>query len=657
MVHLTIDGKQIEVVEGTTVLRAAQQNGIHIPTLCDHPHLTPYGGCRLCLVDIKGARTLQPSCTMPVSEGMEVTTRSEQITDARKFVLSMIFSERNHFCPYCQVSGGDCELQSAAYEQDMTHWMIQPNWETYPVDASHPYFIYESNRCILCRRCVRACGELVGNFTLGFEQRGAASFLVADLGVPLGESSCVSCGTCVQVCPTGSLTDRRSSYRGLHEDTTTIKSVCTGCSVGCGIEAVVRDNNLIAINGDWDAPINQGVLCKNGRYQELEKMDKAVKLTSPMLRKNGSLTKVSWEEALDFAAKAIKNAEGKLAAAASTRLSTEALYSFKSLFADHLGSDMVTASEIGLHTKAQSAYAVEIGKSFESDLEAVKNADCVITVGEDLINAHETIGFMVKRNLPNGTKLICIDTDTSAYGNLADSAVKVNENSEAAAISGVAAALVKLGLSSCDCAACAAPDETVQAAAKATGVSSETFLDIAYALSTAKSPVFIYGGSVTADPSAEALKAIACLAEMIDAKMVSPKGNTNSMTAAQFGLDGSFCAKDRETVVVALGDEDVCGKLLASIKDTPTKVVLSCYANELTETADVILPVTNWSQEGGHFVNLFGKIQWSQKLVDADGSAKSSTEVITTIAEKIGVSLDDNWKDALLARPASVQIA
>ena len=108
MIHLTIDGKQIEVAEGTTVLRAAQHNGIHIPTLCDHQHLAPYGGCRLCLVEVKGARTLMPSCTIPASEGMEVTTTTPKISEARKFVLSMIFSERNHFCPYCQVSGGDC---------------------------------------------------------------------------------------------------------------------------------------------------------------------------------------------------------------------------------------------------------------------------------------------------------------------------------------------------------------------------------------------------------------------------------------------------------------------------------------------------------------------------------------------------------------------
>ena len=218
MVKLTIDNKEIEVPQGTTVLEAAKSAGIHIPTLCYHPELTPYGGCRLCLVEVEGARTLQPSCTLPASNGMVVRTSTNQIHEARKFVLNMIFSERNHLCPYCQVSGGDCELQNAAYDEGMTHWSFQPNWQPYPMDASHPYIIMEHNRCILCHRCVRACAEQIGNFTLGVQERGSKSRIIADLDVPLGESSCISCGACVQVCPTGALIDRWSAYRGKETD-------------------------------------------------------------------------------------------------------------------------------------------------------------------------------------------------------------------------------------------------------------------------------------------------------------------------------------------------------------------------------------------------------------------------------------------------------
>jgi formate dehydrogenase major subunit len=205
MVTLTIDNKLVEVEAGATVLTAARRAGIFIPTLCDHPALQPSGGCRLCVVEVQGARGPQTACTLPVSPGMVVATDTPALRASRQFVLSMLFSESNHICPFCPVSGGDCELQNSAYHEQMTHWPYLPAWTPSAVDASAAHFILDPNRCILCRRCVRACDELVGNSTLGVAQRGAKTHLVADGDVPLGQSSCVGCGTCVQVCPTGAL--------------------------------------------------------------------------------------------------------------------------------------------------------------------------------------------------------------------------------------------------------------------------------------------------------------------------------------------------------------------------------------------------------------------------------------------------------------------
>src|SRR5512147_1711544 len=141
MTQVTIDGKTIDVPAGTTVLQATRMAGIDIPTLCDHPSLKPYGGCRLCVVEIEGARTLQASCTLPVSNGMVVHTDTPKVKKAREFVLDLIFSERNHFCMYCQKTDGDCELQNAAYGEGMTHWPLQPNWKPFNVDASSPHFV------------------------------------------------------------------------------------------------------------------------------------------------------------------------------------------------------------------------------------------------------------------------------------------------------------------------------------------------------------------------------------------------------------------------------------------------------------------------------------------------------------------------------------
>ncbi|HQN05380.1 MAG TPA: 2Fe-2S iron-sulfur cluster-binding protein, partial [Anaerolineaceae bacterium] len=337
MVNITINGTSYEVPEGYTVLKAATEKGIHIPTLCDHPELTPYGGCRLCLVEVDGFRTPQPSCTLPVSNNMVIRTDTPAIHESRKFVLSLIFSERNHFCPYCQVSGGDCELQNSAYDEGMTYWPIQPNWKNYPVDASHPYIILEHNRCILCRRCVRACGELVGNFTLGVEERGANSILMADLGVPLGESTCVSCGTCVQVCPTGALIDRWSAYRGREEESKSQKTICTACSVGCGIEVFTRHNNIVKIYGDWDSAINKGVICEKGRF--LPMVEKRERVLTPIVKMDGKPKAATWQNALE--AVAAKWSKGEVAALVSDRLPAETL----SLVSDLVGQDKVSVIE------------------------------------------------------------------------------------------------------------------------------------------------------------------------------------------------------------------------------------------------------------------------------------------------------------------------
>jgi len=329
MVHLQIDGKPIEVPEGTTVLRAADQAGIHVPRLCDHPALKPFGSCRVCLVEVQGMRTLQPSCTLPVSENMVVRTATPAVTEARKFVLALLFSERNHFCPYCQMTGGDCELQNTALEHEMTHWPIAPSWKRFPVDASNPNILLDHNRCILCRRCVRACGDLVGMSTLGFEERGSESMLTADLGKPLGASSCISCGVCAQVCPTGTLTDRRSAYQGCDKTGNFVDSICIECGIGCSTSVFVRDNRVVRIEGDWQGEVNGGVLCKAGRFDVLD--DKPARIVKPAVRRDGKLVNVSWDEALAAAAAGLKSAP--VQALASSRLSVEALSAFQQLAA------------------------------------------------------------------------------------------------------------------------------------------------------------------------------------------------------------------------------------------------------------------------------------------------------------------------------------
>ena len=442
MISVEINGKKIEVPIGTTVLEASRQAGIEIPTLCDHPELKPYGGCRLCMVEVEGMRTLQSSCTLPVYPDMVVHTHTPKVIQGRKFVLEMLFSERNHFCMYCQKTGGDCELQNAAYGVDMTHWEYPPNWDNFPVDGTHPYLVFDHNRCILCRRCVRACAELVGNHTLSVENRGASCMIVADSGLPMGESTCLQCGTCVQICPTGALIDRRSAYiAGLH-NSEHIKSICTGCSVGCGVEMLVRDNQLVRILGDWEAPVNKGLLCKMGRYWPLEEHRERIR--TPLVRKDGVLTPASWEEAFSVLADRVlslgaENGTG-LAALASGRLPAEALYAFRQIFADGLKGSIATSLDY-----TPELLAATDGNPING-LDSLRTSDCVLIFGLDVSQSHPVTSYFIKRNLQSGTRLILVDSGKNEMEFFAESILEPREGTTELLIGGLLASLVEQNL-------------------------------------------------------------------------------------------------------------------------------------------------------------------------------------------------------------------
>jgi bidirectional [NiFe] hydrogenase diaphorase subunit len=208
---LKIDGIDVGAREDETLLELAEENGIFIPTLCHMEGLSEWGGCRLCMVEIKGSNRLMPACMTYAEEGMDVVTDSERLHKYRTMILDLLFSERNHVCSVC-VSNGHCDLQYMSEKLGMTHVGVPYLNPVLPVDASHDYFIMDHNRCILCQRCVRVCREIEGAQTKGTLGRGVDTRVITDLNEPWGQAmSCTSCGKCVQVCPTGALVQKGKS--------------------------------------------------------------------------------------------------------------------------------------------------------------------------------------------------------------------------------------------------------------------------------------------------------------------------------------------------------------------------------------------------------------------------------------------------------------
>jgi len=300
IVNLTINGRKVTAEAGSTLLEAAEAGGFSIPKLCHHPALAPIGACRMCLVEIKGQRTLQPACTFPISEGMEVQTHSPQVMDARRFVLQLLLSDHPLDCMTCD-STGQCELQDLMYEYGVKETMFPGETHAYAVDDPNPFLQRDYNKCIVCRRCVRACQEINGVEAIGMIWRGFRSKPGTPFDGNLEDSTCEFCGMCVQVCPTGALVPKQSLGQGRVWQLKKTESICPYCGVGCRLTYWTRGNEIVKVTSDWDKQPNRGASCVKGRFG-WDYVHHPDRVTQPLIKKDGKFVEATWDEALDLVA-------------------------------------------------------------------------------------------------------------------------------------------------------------------------------------------------------------------------------------------------------------------------------------------------------------------------------------------------------------------
>jgi formate dehydrogenase major subunit/formate dehydrogenase alpha subunit len=310
-ITIKINGREVTVEEGVTVLHAAEKLGITIPTLCDHPDLHPYGGCRLCVVEVKGARFPMASCALPAAQGMEVTTESRELTKSRKALRSFILSTYQ-----------DTGYRATQRETQFLHWVrhyrltsqlkksSQPG--RFPVGGDpNPFLWVDMNKCILCTRCIRACAEIQGRFVWSLAERGYHTRVVAGADTDLLSARCESCGACVAYCPTGAL-DHKMSLKDGYPDRL-VTTTCTYCGVGCQLDLNVKNNQVIRVTSNPNAPVNGNHLCVKGRYG-YDFIHHPDRLLRPRVRRyllegkprshdRGEWVEVDWNTALEITAR------------------------------------------------------------------------------------------------------------------------------------------------------------------------------------------------------------------------------------------------------------------------------------------------------------------------------------------------------------------
>jgi predicted molibdopterin-dependent oxidoreductase YjgC len=266
LVNLTINGSKVQAEEGQTILEAARASGIPIPTLCYHRDLTPTGNCRICVVEIEKERLLQAACVFPVSEGMVISTESERVIDSRRKTLELMLANHPQGELICD-SSGSCELYDIAHEYEVGVPAWGSNGTRYVVNSdSNPFVRVDFNKCILCRRCVLACAEIQCRNVWGVAFRGFDEEIVAGAGTTMLEARCESCGQCVAYCPTGALSNKMSYGLARTDEVTRVTTTCTYCGVGCQFDLDLKDDRIIGVSSNPDAPVNGMALCVKGRY-------------------------------------------------------------------------------------------------------------------------------------------------------------------------------------------------------------------------------------------------------------------------------------------------------------------------------------------------------------------------------------------------------
>ncbi|MGY4175557.1 formate dehydrogenase major subunit [Bradyrhizobium sp. USDA 4518] len=427
MVTLTIDGNQITVPEGTSIMRAAMEAGTQIPKLCATDMVDAFGSCRLCLVEIEGRAGTPASCTTPVMPGLVVHTQSERLKKLRKGVMELYISDHPLDCLTC-AANGDCELQDMAgavglrdvrygYEGEnhvfaKSHGCENDNWM--PKDESNPYFTYDPSKCIVCSRCVRACEEVQGTFALTISGRGFDSRVSPGMNESFLGSECVSCGACVQACPTATLTEKSVIEIGQPEHS--VVTTCAYCGVGCAFKAEMRGEEVVRMVPWKDGKANRGHSCVKGRFAWGYTTHKE-RILKPMIRERTEdpWQEVSWDDALNFAAAKFKGIQQKYGRDAvggitSSRCTNEETYLVQKLIRAGFGNNNVDTCARVCHSPTGYGLSQTFGTSAGTqDFDSVEDTDVVLIIGANPASAHPVFASRLKKRLRQGARLIVID--------------------------------------------------------------------------------------------------------------------------------------------------------------------------------------------------------------------------------------------------------
>lgn len=696
MINASVNGESLTFPDDTSVLKAARLAGIDVPTLCDDARLKPCGACRLCLVEIKGSAHPVVSCMTDLKPGMEIETHTTKLLEARKMNLRMLARKypARSFTRF-----PNKPFHKLAREHGLNQTDFKGKKDKKLLDDSHPYIHVDMSQCIDCYRCVRICEEVQGQFVWQIMNRGNATHIVPDSGATLKDSSCVSCGACVDTCPTGALEDK--SILELGVPTSWTKTVCPYCGTGCEMNVGKRGQKLVQIEPAMEAPVSRGHLCVKGRYA-FGFVDAGDRITEPLIRREGEWKQVSWEEAIAYTADQIRqiverNGKESVAVLGSARATNEENYLAQKFTRVVLETNNVDCCARVCHTPSAAAMKIMLGTGAATNsLNEIEFTRTILICGANPTENHPIVGERIKQAvLKNGANLIIIDPRRIELAKYAGIHLQLRPGTNVLLLNAIAHAIVEEGLFDrnfiddrvlefeefCSFVSDYSPEKV----ADRCGVDAELIRRAARLYATEKPAMCFHGLGIT--EHVQGTEGVMCIVNLAlltgnigkPGTGVNPlRGQNNVQGAAQMGCDpgiltGSISLdKGRDLFesvwkaavpvekglnVLQMVDAARDGKLKAmwvigydvflsnananetekAMRNLELVIIQDMFMNETArEFGHVFFPAATSFEKDGTFMNGERRVQRVRKAIEPRGNSKSDWEIVCDLARAMG---------------------